>query len=96
MKTLDFMNIKTQELTREEMRNITAGCGGSGGGNCHIYISKDGQGYWADNCYSVGQAQFYYSGGSGNGWLWPGGWRTTGYCCASCGTDGFSGAPSSC
>jgi hypothetical protein len=30
MKTLTFMNIKGQELTREEMRSAMAGCGGSG------------------------------------------------------------------
>jgi hypothetical protein len=30
MKKLTFMNIKTQPLTREEMRNVMAGSGGSG------------------------------------------------------------------
>jgi hypothetical protein len=90
-KKLTFMNIKEQKLTREEMRNVMAG---SGGGNCHIFLSKNGQGYWSDGCYTVGQAQFYYSGGSG--WTFPGGWTTTGYCCASCGTDGFSHSPTSC
>jgi hypothetical protein len=36
-KKLTFMNIKSQELTREEMRNVMAGCGGCGcaGPKCH-------------------------------------------------------------
>jgi DnaJ-class molecular chaperone len=49
MKTLDFMNIKTQPLTREEMRNVMAGCGGSGdcaSDTCLVCDTPGGQESW--------------------------------------------------
>jgi hypothetical protein len=40
-KKLTFMNVKEQELTRDEMRNVMAGCGGSGGdGECDLYCGS--------------------------------------------------------
>jgi hypothetical protein len=77
MKTLTFMNVKGQELTREEMRNVMAGCGGSGGNVCRIYRdpSAPGWGGWSD-CMPVDEAQSYYNDGSFQ--------YITGYCCASC------------
>lgn len=65
-------------LSRDEMRQVK---GGSGGG-CAIFVRYDnGPMFWSACAYSVASAQEYYAT---NGDLIYGGFRVTGYCCASC------------
>jgi hypothetical protein len=68
MKKLTFMNIKEENiLDREEMRNIMAGCGGSGGGcytcdggECKPYTGSN-YGGWT-NCTTNGWGACIMSG----------------------------------
>ena len=77
MKKMSFSNIKDM-LSRDEMRQVKGGSGGS----CKIYFTThSGYSGWSAAAYSVSQAQAYY--GTNGDWL-HGGFRVTGYCCASC------------
>lgn len=63
-------------LSRDEMRQIK---GGSGGSPCRIFIRLNSvANYWTGCNYSVSAAQFHY------GSHYSSGYRVTGYCCASC------------
>jgi hypothetical protein len=52
MKTLDFMNIKKEDiLDHDELRNVMAGCGGCATG-CILCLTPGGYGCWYRRDYS--------------------------------------------
>ena len=68
-------------LSHEALVSFKGGSGGGGG--CSIFVRSNngtGSGYWSQPIYSVSEAQNHYHTGS----TWSGGYKTTGYCCASC------------
>jgi len=73
-----------KELTRNEMKNIMAGAGTG----CRVFLrdENDNPMGYSNGCFTEQEAQDLF------GHVNPDGSYISGYCCASCGGDGFENA----